>query len=166
MVMSDETEDKVFPHLSENMNQYIVSRHTHGELAGAEKIVYYEADLLEILKEYRAEIMAEKHLPDLTDLQIDVMEASLKIAEEFMKAIQYDAGAINYQEEEKYPEQWLKAIAFDVCNLMLLNPDLDLDEDTIDDIVEGEETEVQEKYGSLEGFKVLHDTISAYFNQI
>ena len=94
--------------------------------------------------------------PDLGDIEI---------AKFIMETIQYDNGTVNRNEQEKFPRHWLIRLAQSAGFFFHNNPVL-LDEDVIEDICTGEETEIITKYGYCNGFNEMNDDIAMYFNDL
>lgn len=90
-----------------------------------------------------------------------------ELAHSFMKEIMYDNGMVDRFHPEVYPEVHVKNIALAIGEFLESN-ELMYDEltsdNTINFISTGEETEVQTKYGALEGFAKLHTALNNYFD--
>lgn len=86
------------------------------------------------------------------------------LAREFMKAIQYDNNMVDRWNPERYPTNWVNRIGNAAELFFDKNPDVKLCDETIDEISTGEEGEILEKYGKMEGFADLHKVLNRYFN--
>lgn len=160
------TENKNFSDFSKDMNDLLNLHRLEAKIDETDDFtpVYLEKDVLEMLLEMRNETLADQHLPSFIEFLGLYHEEIVDFAKEFMKSIQYHNGMVSRVEEETYPKHWVNAIAMEVAAFMQQNSEFELDEDVIDEICEGETTEVQEKYGSLEGFTGLYNMLSQYFN--
>lgn len=86
------------------------------------------------------------------------------VARLMMEAMQYENGMCNRYERETYSDKWVALISEAAKKFFQLNPSL-LTEDNIDEIGRGgEETEMEEKYGCLEGWKELNRVLNHYFD--
>lgn len=86
------------------------------------------------------------------------------IAEQIMENIAYDNGTVDRWHPMTYPSKWLNNIAKKSFIFFNENPQLMNDED-IEEICNGEETEVQNKYSNLKGWDELNKVLNEYFDK-
>lgn len=86
------------------------------------------------------------------------------VARLMMEAMQYDNGMCDRYNRETYPDKWVELIRQAAEKFFQSNPEL-LNEETIEEIgTGGEESEMEEKYGHLEGWKELNRVLGHYFD--
>lgn len=86
-----------------------------------------------------------------------------EIARSMIKEIMYDNNMVDRNNPEKYPKKHVEAIALAAGFFFEKNPTI-LTNAHIYEICTGEHGEVQDRYGSLEGYKELSDALDNYFN--
>lgn len=85
------------------------------------------------------------------------------IALSLLQEIAFDNGFFNRWSPEKYDAKWINKIGPISKVFFDANPEL-LTDNNIEEICCGEESEVNERYGDLVGFKELHESLNDYFN--
>lgn len=86
------------------------------------------------------------------------------VARLMMEAIQYDNGMCNRYEREKYPAKWVELIKQSAEKFFTANPQY-LNEKDIERIgLGGEESEAEEEFGHLEGYRELNRVLNHYFD--
>lgn len=86
-----------------------------------------------------------------------------ELALSMLQEVAYDNGFFNRFIPESYDAKWINAVGPFAKAFFDANTEM-LDDDVIEEICSGEESEVNEKYGNLKGFKNLHDSLNNYFN--
>jgi predicted transcriptional regulator len=91
-------------------------------------------------------------------------ESGRIIAKALMKSIQYDNGMVDRWNPERYPTNWVNRIGNAAELFFDKNPAVKLCDETIDEISTGEDGELTEKYGQLEGYKELNTVLNRFFD--
>ncbi len=92
----------------------------------------------------------------------NITQKGIDFAKHLMKEIMYCSGRVMLT-GEVYEDEYVNLIAPKAEYFFECNPELYNDDDIMT-ICDGEDTEVQEKYGNLEGYKELHEVLDKYFN--
>lgn len=88
-----------------------------------------------------------------------------EIAKKLMDNIAYDNGAVDHWHPMKYPEKWKKKIGDAAEPFFKAHPQY-LNDDDMEDMCNGEYSEIQEKFGKFGDYKPLDDVLNEYFNAI
>jgi hypothetical protein len=88
----------------------------------------------------------------------------IEIANEIMLNIACSNGWVNRWEPVKFNKRWVDKIALKAGIFFDKYPDL-LNDDNLMEICDGEVSEVEEKFGLLDGFKELNEIIGKYFER-
>lgn len=89
-----------------------------------------------------------------------------EIAAKLMSAIMYDNGCVNVFEPEKYSLEYVERIALCVAEALEANENLEFDEEVIECMASGEQSEMQALIDNYETFESLNKALSDYFNQL
>lgn len=95
--------------------------------------------------------------------KIEVSEEEKELAISLLKEIAYDNGFFNRYFPETYQAKWINLIGPKAKHFFDSNLDL-LNDEVVEDICAGEQGEVDEKYGELEGYRELKESLDNYFN--
>ena len=87
-----------------------------------------------------------------------------EIAKELMDSIAHCNGWVNRWNPMKYSKYWIKKFSEVGGNFFNKHPHL-LNFDNIGMLCDGEVSEVEEKFGKLEGYKELNKALNGYFNR-
>jgi len=96
-----------------------------------------------------------------------VLPSPVDMARRLIKEISYANGAVdrfNPEGDHLYPGEHVRKIAVTAGVFFGKYPDLWTDDD-IENITDGEISEVELLYGDKEYFKQLHDSLNDYFNR-
>ena len=88
----------------------------------------------------------------------------IEISKEIMLNIACSNGWVNRFEPVKFNKKWIDKIALKAGVFFDRYPNL-LNDDVLSEMCDGEIGEVEEKFGSLDGFKELREIIGKYFER-
>lgn len=88
------------------------------------------------------------------------------IAIKLMKTIMYDNGVVNRLHPEVYNLKHVSIIAKEVEKCLAVNKNLEFDDEVIECLCTGEDSEMQALVDSYDSLKPLHDALSDFFNEM
>lgn len=92
-----------------------------------------------------------------------LQRSNREIAAKLMKTIMYDNGVVNRLHPEVYSLKHVEIIANEVEKCLAANENLEFDEEVIECLCTGEDSEMQALVDSYDSLKPLHDALNNFF---